>query len=104
MFITPKTVAQAIAPFEKIKTNLKIVLDAQRARKASAESRIKTARATVKQVENTENATIKSAVEEELRAAALIANLEKLFSADAPVNVDAMSPSKKADAGHKLES
>jgi hypothetical protein len=101
---SPKTVAQAIAPFKKITGNLKTVLAAQKAASAASQKRIDAARATAKTVESTEGAAIKLAQEESLRATALIDNLEKLFSGDVIVQLDAMTPSEKANAGRKLES
>lgn len=100
---TPKTVAQAIAPFEKVKTNLKSVLAAQAKNRTAAQGRLEAARKAADQAANVEGANIKAAQEEELRAKALIDNLEKLFATDTPVNLDAMSSGEKANAGHKLK-
>lgn len=102
-FTTPKTVTQAIAPFEKVKANLKSVLAAQAASRTAAQGRLDAARKAAEQSEKTETAKIKAAQEEELRAKALFDKLDALLSADAPVNLDTMSPAEKVNAGKKLD-
>ena len=101
-FTTPKTVAEAIAPFEKVKDNLKAVLVAQATNRSAAQVRLEAARKSTEKAEKTETAKIKAAQEEELRAKALIARLEALLIADVPVNIDNMSPAQKVNAGKKL--
>lgn len=102
-FSATKTVAQAIAPFEKVKANLKSVLAAQSANRAAAQGRLDAARKAADKAETTETAHIKAAQEEELRAKALIDKLDALLTADAPVDLDTMSPAEKANAGKKLD-
>ena len=114
-FGTPKTVAQAIAPFKKIQSNLKAVLDAQKAKRAAAESLIaktradevaviKAAKKKTADVSRVQGAVIETAMNEELQAQQLFDNLQKLFDTSQPVDVAAMKPADKANAGHALES
>jgi len=78
----PKTVAQAIAPFEKVKANLKAVLAAQGKARAAAQSRLTAAQRTAEQAEKTEGANIAAADAEAKQAEALIAKLDALLTAD----------------------
>ena len=104
MLTSPKTVEQAIAPFKKITANLKTVLTAQKKAKSTAQNRIVAARLSLHKTETAEEAKIKTATEEELRAVTLIDNLEKLFSGDVTVKLDTLTPAEKVNAGRKLES
>jgi len=121
-FGTPKTVAEAIAPFKKIQSNLKTVLDAQKAKRTAAEALIaktrKDGEATIaaakrktEQVSKAQGAVIKAqgavikaAMNEELQAQQLFDNLQALFDTPKPVDVASMKPADKANAGHALES
>jgi len=47
---------------------------------------------------------IETAMNEELQAQQLFDNLQKLFDTSQPVDVAAMKPADKANAGHALES
>ncbi len=101
-FTAPKTVAQAIAPFEKVKANLKSALAEQATHRRDAQSRLAAARKASERAETTETANIKAAQNEELQAKALIEKLDALLS-PAPVDLDTMSPAEKANAGKKLD-
>ena len=106
-FGAPTTVAQAIAPFEKVKANLKAVLTAQSKKIKTATGQIdaalaaeEAAKKNTANVRKTQGAVIQAATEEELRAKALIEKLDMLLSTDKPVDLDTMKPAEKANAGH----
>lgn len=78
----PKTVAQAIAPFEKVKANLKAVLTAQAQKRTAATNRLNAAKQAAANAEKTEGANIAAAEAETKQAEALIAKLDALLSSD----------------------
>jgi hypothetical protein len=95
-------VAQAIAPFEKVRDNLKEVLSVQSGRKAAATQRLDRAKAALEESKKIEGGLITEAQQETLRAQALLEKLNILLATDQEVDLDKMSASEKATAGHKL--
>lgn len=101
-FTTPKTVAQAIAPFEKVKANLKLVLTEQAKKRSDAQSRLDLARKAAEQAETIESANIKAAQNEELQAKTLIEKLDILLSPETKP-LSEMTAAEKMNAGKKLD-
>lgn len=79
---TPTTVAQAIAPFEKVKTNLKAVITKQAANRKAAETQKNRAKAAYAEATARAGATITIADTETKMAEELIAKLDALLGTD----------------------
>jgi len=78
----PKTVSAAIAPFAKVITNLKCVIEAQQAAASTAETALDAARINFEDYEKKKIAERNNAEDESRKARSLMAKLEALLDDD----------------------